>query len=152
MTKTASNKGDLKIVINSKKSPSEVFNAINDVAGWWIGDVEGNADKIGSVFRYSYKTFHNTTQKVMELVPGKRIVWEVTKSSINFVKDKNEWRGTKLIFELKAIKEGTEIHFTHEGLTPQIECFENCSAGWEFYIHKSLKNFIEKGEGIDPKF
>lgn len=57
-----------------------------------------------------------------------------------------------MVFDLVSTKEGTQIHFTHEGLTPQIECFENCSAGWDFYIKKSLKNFIEKGEGIDPKF
>lgn len=152
MSKNTSNKGDLKIIIKSKKSPDEVFNAISNVAGWWIGEVQGQADKMGSVFSYNYKTFHDSTQKVVEFVPGKKIVWEVIKSSINFVKDKNEWLGTQLIFELKAVKDGTEIHFTHKGLTPQIECFENCSAGWEFYIHKSLKNFIENGEGIDPKF
>ena len=152
MNKAKSKKGDLKIIIKSKKSPDEVFNAIKNVAGWWIGQVQGNADEIGSIFRYSYKTFHDSTQKLVELEPGKRIVWEVIKSSINFVKNKNEWLGTKLIFELIDTEEGTEVHFTHEGLNPQIECFENCSAGWDFYIQKSLKNFIEKGEGIDPKF
>jgi hypothetical protein len=152
MSKVSHKKGDLKIVIKSKKSPDEIFEAIKDVAGWWIGDVDGKGDKVGAVFKFRYKTFHDTTQKVAELVPGKKVVWEVTKSSINFVKDKNEWRGTKMIFDLVPVKGGTEIHFTHEGLTPQIECFENCSAGWDFYINKSLKNFIENGEGIDPKF
>jgi len=152
MSKETPKKDDLKIVIQSKKSPSDIFEAIRDVAGWWIGDVEGKGDEIGSVFRYSYKTFHDTTQKVVELVPDKKIVWEVTKSSINFVKNKDEWRGTKIIFDLVPVKDGTEIRFTHQGLTPQIECFENCSSGWDFYINKSLKNFIEKGKGIDPKF
>ena len=140
------------VSISVTKTPQEVFQAINDVRGWWIGEIEGDADNVGSEFTYSYKDFHRTTQKVIEQIPQKKVVWTVTQSKINFVPNKNEWLGTQIIFELTPEGKGTRINFTHLGLTPKIECYEGCSGGWDFYIQKSLKNFIEKGEGIDPKF
>lgn len=143
---------DLTLSITVKKTPKEVFDAINNVRGWWIGEISGPTDELGGEFTYSYKTFHRTTQKVVELVPNKKVVWRVTKSEINFVKNKKEWNDTEIVFEIIAHKDKTEIRFTHIGLTPAIECYGNCSSGWEFYIKKSLLNWIENGEGIDPGF
>jgi len=81
---------------------------------------------------------------------NKKIVWHVDDAAIGFTEDKNEWTGTDLIFEIFPRAEKTEIKFTHRGLTPKLECFEACSAGWEFYITKSLKNFLLEGQGLDP--
>lgn len=143
---------DLTFTLTINKPPQEVFAAINNVAAWWIGEVHGDARKVGSQFTYSYKDFHKSTQRVTELVPNEKIVWKVEDAFLKFTQDKREWTGTHIVFEISARGEQTEIKFTHRGLTPEVECFEACSAGWEFYVKKSLKNLLLHGKGLAPSF
>jgi hypothetical protein len=129
------------------QTPQEAFDAINDVRGWWSGEIEGHTDELGAEFTYSYKRLHRTTQKITELVPGKKIVWHVTDSHINFVRDKHEWDGTDIVFEIAKKGDKTEVRFTHVGLVPTIECYDGCSGAWGFYVNESLRDFIAKGKG-----
>jgi hypothetical protein len=140
------------VSIRVDKSPQEVYQAINNVRGWWIGNIEGETDKVGAEFVYRYKDFHMTAQKVIELVPAQKVVWIVTQSKINFVKNKNEWKDTQIVFEIGPEDGGTRIAFTHIGLTPAIECYDGCSGGWDFYILKSLQSFLQTGAGLAPNF
>ena len=129
------------------QTPEEVFDAINNVRGWWSGEIDGRTDKLGEVFTYRYKDVHRTTQKITELVPGKKVVWHVTDAELNFVKGKTEWNGTDIVFEI-AKKDGkTEVRFTHVGLVPAFECYGGCSGAWGFYINDSLRNLITTGKG-----
>ena len=59
------------------------------------------------------------------MVPGKRVVWHVSDSRLNFVKDKTEWTG----------------------LVPTFECYGGCSGAWRFYINDSLQALIATGQG-----
>ena len=131
------------------KTPKEVFAAINNVRGWWTGEpgIEGSTDKLGDEFTYRYTPHHYSKQKITEFIPGKKIVWLVVDSSINFVKDKNEWKGTKITFEIAKKGDKTEVRFTHVGLVPDIECYGACSNAWGSYIKGSLRNLISKGKG-----
>lgn len=129
------------------RTPEEAFDAINDVRAWWSGEIEGRTDVLGAEFTYRYKELHRTTQKLTELVPGKKIVWQVTDSHIEFVRDKTEWDGTKIVFEIAPKGAKTEIRFTHVGLVPTIECYDGCSGAWSFYVNESLRGFLAKGRG-----
>ena len=129
------------------QSPTEVFAAINNVRGWWSGEIDGRTDKLGAVFTYRYQDLHRSTQKITEFVPGKKVVWHVQDAAINFVADKTEWNGTDIVFEIAKKGAKTELRFTHVGLTRSIECYGDCAGAWGFYIKESLRDLIVGGRG-----
>lgn len=132
-----------------EQTPEEAFAAITDVRGWWSGEIEGETTRVGDVFTYRYKDMHRSTQKVIEVVPGEKVVWQVLDAYLQFTEDKSEWNGTKVIFEISRQGDRTAIRFTHQGLVPAFECFDKCSSAWSFYLNDSLRSLIATGTG-DP--
>src|SRR5208283_2025593 len=59
------------------QTPEEAFAAINNVRGWWSGEIEGSTEKLGDEFTYRYKDVHYSKQKITEVIPGKKVVWLV---------------------------------------------------------------------------
>jgi hypothetical protein len=129
------------------QTPEEAFNAINNVRGWWSENIEGSTDKLGAEYSYRYQDLHFCKIKITELVPGKRIAWHVLDNRFNFTKDKNEWKGTDISFEISKRGNQTEVRFTHQGLVPEYECFDVCSNAWGSYINGSLRSLITTGRG-----
>jgi len=128
------------------QTPQEAFAAINNVRGWWSGEIEGGTGKLGDEFTYRYQDLHYSKQKLTELIPGKKVVWLVSDARLNFTKDKSEWTGTEITFEISEKGGKTEIRFTHLGLVPEAECFNACSNAWGFYINGSLRSLIATGK------
>jgi hypothetical protein len=110
-----------------EQSPDEVYAAINNVRGWWSGNIEGRTDNLGSVWSNRYEDVHRSTQKITEMVPGKRVVWDVLDGYLNFVKDKTEGTGTKIIFDISRKGKKTETRFTHQGFAPRVGCYGVCT-------------------------
>ena len=135
------------ITYSVDQTPQEVFDAINNVRGWWSEEIEGVTDQLGAEFEFHYRTFHRSTQRITEVEPGRKLVWRVLTSQINFVKDKAEWEGTDIVFEITRKGDKTELRFTHVGLIPTIECYDGCSGAWGFYINESLRGLITTGKG-----
>src|ERR1700690_495248 len=149
MKKRITKKKDFTTTFSVDQSPEEVFDAINNVRGWWSEEMDGSTDKLGPEFKFHYKDFHRSTQKITELVPRKKVVWHVSEAKLNFVKNKTEWIGTDVVFEIARKGDKTELRFTHVGLVPAFECYGDCSGAWGFYIGDSLRSLIATGKG-DP--
>ncbi len=145
-------KQDFNTTFTVDQSPDEVFNAINNVRGWWSGEIEGSTHKLDAQFTYRYKDAHRTTQKVTEFVPGKKVVWHVSDAQLNFVKNKTEWDGTDIVFEVARKGGKTELRFTHIGLVPAIECYGGCSGAWSRLIQDNLRNLIITGKSQPDVF
>jgi hypothetical protein len=134
------------------QTPEEVFKAVNNVRGWWSGEVDGDTDRLGVEFTYRYRSMHKSTQRITELVPGKKVVWHVTDAELTFAKDKKEWIGTDIVFEI-ARKDGkTELRFTHIGLVPAFECFGGCSGAWGALVEGNLRKLITTGKNQPDVF
>jgi len=129
------------------QSPNQVFNAVNNVRGWWQGEVEGKTTKLNDEFTYRVEGIHFSKQKLMEVIPDKKVVWLVTDSKLNFTEDKSEWTGTEIIFEIAQINNKTQLRFTHIGLAPKFECYDACSNAWQQLIQQSLFSLITTGKG-----
>lgn len=129
-------------------TPEAVYNAITHVTAWWTINTEGRTEERGDVFTVQFADVHRTTQRITEAQRGKRIVWAVTESYLPWLKDREEWKGTQIVFDLLPVARGTRLTVTHVGLTPQVECFTQCEKGWDFFIGQSLYKLITEGAGL----
>jgi hypothetical protein len=138
---------DFTTTVIVDQTPEEAFAAINNVRGCWSGDIEGSTDELGDEWTYRYEDVHYSKQKITESIPGKKVVWHVLDGYLNFVEDKTEWTGTDITFEIAKKGDKTEVRFTHVGLVPGYECFDDCSNAWASCISGSLRSLITTGEG-----
>src|SRR5262245_21565512 len=128
-----------------EQAPEEVFDAINNVRGWWSGEIEGDTDKLGAEFTYRYKDVHRSRQRVTESVPGRRVVWHVLEARLAFVKDTGERKDTDIVFDISRKCGKTEVGFTHKVLVRAFECYDTCSNAWGALINGNLRGLITTG-------
>ena len=142
MTNKTSYHGDFIANVSSDKA----FDGIGHVANWWGKNTEGNSQKLGGVFTVRFgETF--VKFKVAEYQPDRKITWDVTDCYLHWLDDKSEWKNTSLHWELTNKGEATKISFTHEGLVPEIECYQTCVKGWDQYVLGSLQKLLTTGKG-----
>jgi hypothetical protein len=140
-------KKDYHSSITANISPAKAFECISHVEAWWTNSFEGKSQRAGDVFTVRFgETF--VTFKVTDAVAGKKVSWEVIDCNLHWLSDKEEWKGTVVSWEVSAQRDVTKIDFTHLGLVPEVECYENCEKGWNFFIKESLFKFITEGKGL----
>jgi len=135
--------------IEVAKPPQDVFNCLKEVSKWWSKDFEGSSTKLNDEFVICHADRHYSKQKLIEVVPNKKVVWLVTDSKLNWIeKDKYEWTNTRMVFDITTEEDKTLLHFTHEGLVPEKECYTRCEQGWNMVIKDWLFAFITNGKAI----
>jgi Activator of Hsp90 ATPase homolog 1-like protein len=144
-------KQDYNASITVNATAKEVFKSITSVSKWWTEDLEGSSQKLNDEFTVRFDDIHVSKQKLVEVIPDKKVVWLVTDSRLNFVEDKQEWTNTKISFEISNHDNKTKINFTHFGLVPNVECYDGCVKGWDYFIKGSLFKLLTKGKGTPGK-
>ncbi len=131
-----------------EQSPSDVFKAVNNVSAWWQGEIKGKSHHILDEFEYRMMDIHYSKQRIVEMIPDEKVVWLVTDSNLSSFKNKQEWNGTKITFDIKKLAEKkTQLSFSHLGLVPEFQCYGDCSNAWEQLIQQSLYSLITTGKG-----
>lgn len=128
----------------TSKPIDKVFNILSDPKKWWYGlhdeIITGKSERLNDIFIFDAGNgVHHTKQKLIEVIPDKKIVWEVTDSKLTFASKTDEWTGTKIGFDISTKDSHTQVVFTHNGLTPEFECYEGCSSAWTQYLEKLEK-------------
>jgi hypothetical protein len=139
-------KQDYHTSITVNATAQEAFNGIQSVSKWWTDDLEGSSQNVNDVFTVHFGET-SITIKIVELVPGKKILWHVTDCYKHFLKDKKEWKDTTINWEISAGKDGTTITLTHIGLVPGMECYNACEGAWDQYMEENLFELLTKRKG-----
>ena len=139
---------DFNSSISAKISADEAIKKISNVPEWWGVTFAGSSERQDEKFtvKMTGDSYFNFT--VVELTPGKRVVWLVTDCYMPWYSDKKEWTNTRLVFDLHENNGVTEVNFKHEGLTPNVECYKDCESGWTHWIKTSLVSYLTTGQGV----
>ncbi|SKA06371.1 Activator of Hsp90 ATPase homolog 1-like protein [Chitinophaga eiseniae] len=145
------------------QSPSEVYKAVTDPRAWWSEEIKGGTSKAGDVFDYHFEDIHRSRMELIESVPDRKVVWLVLENQFRpglfgehvihngSENDKAEWVNTRIVFDITKENGKTKLHFVHDGLVPDYECYDVCINGWKHYIQESLHSLITTGKGQPNK-
>lgn len=143
---------DYKRTLNTSASSERAYNAVTSEFGAWWTDPNATLARIGDIATFRFPPNQSTwTFRPKTLEPHKLVEHECV--GANHLHEglpdsvRTEWLGTILRFEIKATEAGSVIDFRHCGLKPSLDCYEVCSAGWEFYFMDSLRAYLIEGIG-----
>ena len=131
--------GAVKTFASSPDAVLAALQSIEAISAWW-GPATGSAAE-GGRFRADFGEGRYHEIEVGSVEP-RRVVW----ASVSAPHHHGEWEGTTMLFELAPDGAGTELSFRHAGLTPELECYGNCSAGWT-QVLASLVSYVDTGTG-----
>ena len=119
----------------------EALTTVKGLSGWWTKNTQGDG-KVGGVLQFRFGA-GGFDMKVLELDPGRRVLWQV-------VEGPEEWIGTKVSWDLQQQDGYTIILFKHLGWREPVEFMHHCSTKWAVFL-MSLKSLVETGKGSpDP--
>lgn len=127
--------------------PKTIFQCIGKVQNWWAGHTKGDSENLGSVFTvYFGSTFSKF--EIIHFHEFEKIIWTVKDSNLNWLVNKQEWNGTQVVWNIRDMGSHFRLEMIHLGINPEVECFDQCSRGWNFYIGESLRQLILSGKGL----
>ena len=115
------------------------MSSVEGLSGWWTTDTSGSPEP-GGELRFTFSD-GIAVMRVEDRTPALER-WTCLGHS-----GEPEWKHTTVTFQLTEVNPTvTQLQFTHGGLRPQLDCYEQCSAGWN-YLMRSLASYAETGTG-----
>ena len=144
---TTTKTDDFTAVLHLTAPPAAVaalFTSAEGVSRWW-GPTEGDG-AVGGTLVTGFGDHGANAMKVLEAGPD-RVVWEsIVPDGVAVTAHAQEWQGTTMEFDVLPAGTGTELRFRHAGLTPRLECWDDCFAGWTHFM-ASIEACAETGTG-----
>jgi uncharacterized protein YndB with AHSA1/START domain len=136
---------DYQKTIRVKASPEALFDALTSLAGlaaWWTR-ATGSGDT-GGELRFLFDSPEQPcVMHVDQATRPTSVQWTCTEYSVL-----PDWAGTCPVFTITPAGGGaSELRFRHHGLTPELDCIEVCTRGWDHFL-ASLRAYVETGRGM----
>jgi len=139
--------------IKVSTTKEKAFEAVTIQINKWWGNVDNtNITKMSDEFSIYFEEETEWRFVISKLDKFNEVRWKCihadhTFSGLKGIKE--EWLNSEIIFSFKELKENTiELSFEHNGLTPDLNCYDICDAGWTHFIVTSLKQYLETGKGL----
>ena len=138
----------IKVKTTKEKAYIAVTNEINK---WW-GNVDTNdITKVGDEFSIFFEKDTEWRFTMTKLDKFDKVSWKCIYANHSYsgmTGTKEEWLNSEVRFEFKDLGQNTiALFFEHNGLTPELNCYEVCKAGWTYFVVNSLKDYLETGKG-----
>ena len=138
---TTTTTDDFRATKTFVSAPDDVFDALTDLdalTGWWTP--AGGGAAAGETLRFLMGD-QEVVMSVEQTDRPSRVRWDVL-----VCEPAPDWVGTSITYDLEPDGAGTELRFHHHGLNPDLECFEQCHAGWTHFL-ASLVDYVDRGAG-----
>ena len=118
-----------------------ILTAAAEFASWWAPATGSAAE--GGELQITFDGIDDPLVLWVRQAAGPTtVIWDI--QSCTFLPD---WVGTTPSFTLSEPGTGgCDLLFRHVGLSPQLECYDMCRAGWDQYL-PSLRDYIATGTG-----
>lgn len=147
--KSGTSPADYVATVHYGVPPADVYEAVAQPGGpngWWTtsGDT---ATAEGGLMRLNWSGRDHIVFRLDRLDWPTAMTWTCVEQHDRNLAVPDEWVGTKLHFRFVEDRDGTLLEFTHEGLIPQLDCYDVCEGGWDFFLRRSVKLLAETGAG-----
>ncbi|KAA3619329.1 MAG: SRPBCC domain-containing protein [Calditrichaeota bacterium] len=141
--------------ITVSSSPATVYKALTaEFEKWWT-TTNNEISAVGDLITFQFPPTY-WTMRALKLVPGKYVELQCVEANHEHSglpeSIRDEWKDTKLKWEIRKTGKKTKIIFMHAGLSPSLDCYKICEAGWDYFFVNSLKKYLDEGTGMpfDP--
>jgi uncharacterized protein YndB with AHSA1/START domain len=122
----------------------DAFTTLTGIAGWWTEQVSGSAEEGGELtLGFPNSDGPRVVLHVDSAERASSIVWSVR--AVPRLPAWEEWGGSRIVVRLDPDGDGgTRMEFEHEGLTPQLHCYDACSRGWDHGL-AFVRSYVDTG-------
>lgn len=132
-------------------SPAAAYAAVTrGYAQWWT-PASDPFDAVGdeAIFRFGDTSW---TFRATEIAVNRTVTLECTAADHHHdglpTSIREEWLGSRLRWQITQTDPGARITLIHQGLTPELTCYNICAKGWDFYFLQSLPRYLNEGVGM----
>jgi uncharacterized protein YndB with AHSA1/START domain len=124
---------------------AKVFEALTTdegLASWWASSATG-CGSVGATIVLGFSGLEVTISfRIDSETYPTSVIWTCLRHT-----GLPDWDGTTVVFELRGRgTDTTELSFEHVGLVDELDCYEQCHAGWDHFL-ASLRSYVEIGSG-----